>query len=101
MRVSQIMSLDFGGAVVANVDLSKVDMSDEQRAIVGKLFGALKRDDVNLLEDGDCEAGSCLASKYLPNDEFEKIRNLQAVISTDAQAAGLICDFCLSCVAVK
>lgn len=101
MRVSQIMSLDFGGAVVANVDLSKVKMSDEQRSIVGKLFGALKRDDVNLLEDGDCEAGNCLASRYLPDNEFQKIRSLQAVISTDAQASGLICDFCLKCVVVK
>lgn len=76
-------------------------MTDEQRMIVGKLLSAIRStDQISVAEQDRCEVGQCIASKYLADDEFQKIRGLKATLGTGGATAGLICDFCLHCWAV-
>lgn len=101
MQVSPALKVDLGGAAHVQIDMSRVNMTDDQRTIVNKLLASIKSSDQSsLLEDDKCEVGKCVASKYLPNDEFQKIRGLKATLGTEGATAGILCDFCLHFVAV-
>ena len=98
--LKQALHMDLGGAATVQLDLSRVAMNDEQRAIVAKLLGALKPEERMRAEDDRCEIGKCAASKYLADDEFQKIRGLKATLGADSRADQLFMDFCLKVVSV-
>lgn len=100
MKFSNKIKIDLGGEATIDIDLSRVEMDSSQSKIVGKLMSALKDENVQLSDGDNCEAGACLASKYLEIDEFESIRGLKATLGSDTVSKGLICDFCLKCVSV-
>ena len=54
--LKQALHMDLGGAATVQLDLSRVAMNDEQRAIVAKLLGALKPEERMRAEDDRCEA---------------------------------------------
>jgi|ERR1700754_739605 hypothetical protein len=98
--LKQALHLDIGGAATVQLDLSRVAMNDEQRAIVAKLLASLKSDERISAAEDQCEIGKCVASRYLSDDEFQKVRGLKATLGTDTRADTLIADFCLHVVNV-
>lgn len=101
MKISSGVKFDMGGAAEVQLDLTKVKMSDEQRSIVQKLIASIKPSEtVSISEQDQCEIGKCVASRYLPDEEFKKIRGLKATLGSEGATAGILCDFCLHFVAV-
>ena len=98
--LKQALHMDLGGAATVQLDLSRIAMNDEQRAIVAKLLGSLKPDERIRAEDDHCEIGKCVASKYLADDEFQKIRGLKATLGTNSRSDTIFMDFCLKTVSV-
>lgn len=80
-----------------DLDLSQTEMTPEQLSIVGKLANSLHGEVIDGDAQDPCEDGHCLASKFLSQDEFSKIRGLRADIATAASPAGIgiIIDFCV------
>ncbi len=78
-----------------DLDLSHVHMTSEQRAISEKLFESIKDEPIKVDTHDPCEAGQCLASNYLSEDEFSKIRGLKAQLGTTALRPGVFIDYCI------
>jgi hypothetical protein len=91
------------GATEVSFDLNKIKMTNEQEAIVLKLF---KQNPIAYLTDSDHshenEKGlPGPGSKYLNSDEFEIIRHLGVRLGTKGELTAAVCDFCLHCVKVE
>ncbi|GGS69826.1 MULTISPECIES: hypothetical protein [Streptomyces] len=101
-RDGQHMSLHFPTGVQLQVDLSRLEMTDEQERSLNKLV-ELSGELAEECRDDDNE---CPAQAVLEPDEFEAVRQLKvhlqpADTSADRLAAsGPIVDFCLHVVRV-
>jgi hypothetical protein len=98
MQVQERLNLDLEHGVNISVDLNKIKMSEEQRAILKKLISK-----IDSLDTAECTKEGCPAQKHLSSEEFEKIRKLSATLAPltpDLRAAGPIVDFCLHVVNV-
>ena len=82
-----------------DLDLSKMNLTAEQRPIVEKLLRQVENEPIDLNEKNACEQGKCLASKYLSPDEFAKVRDIRITLGSKVAHPNLVCDFCLNCVA--
>jgi len=80
---------------VLDVDLSDVEMTQEQRAITNKLFDKAKAITLDVNANDPCEEGKCLASSLLSADEFAKIRGLKAQLGERISSEWIIIDFCI------
>lgn len=94
-RRGDTLTLDFGGGATVRVDLKQAEMNSAQNAILNKLIRA--KPGFTLAA---CTGDTCPAGERLSQDEFKQIRGLKAKLGTSGELAGLICDFCLKCVAV-
>jgi len=93
------LSLQFESGVNLDVDLSKVQMTAEQRAAVDKLAREVRE-----LSVTECTAEEgCPAQKFLSAEEFEKVRGLKATLGSGgtSEARGVIVDFCLHAIVIK
>lgn len=92
-----------GSHVEISFDLDRVEMTDEQRAIVGKLFAqnptALVATDEHTHAAESGRDGP--ARKYLSASEFESIRKLGVRLGSHGALAAAQCDFCLHCVKLE
>ncbi|WP_226622607.1 hypothetical protein [Alloyangia pacifica] len=96
MRATHMVKMNHGNGVSIEIDLNQVEMNDQQRAIVAKLFAEISDKDIDC--SGDCTEETCPAAEVLPKDEFEQIRGLRATIGTPNEISSMIiCDFCLDC----
>lgn len=102
-RTSHLVTLASNGAVAFSFDLSSVNMTPKQAAIVKKLFS---QNPVAVATNGNHSASGEAgkngpASKYLTPTEFESIRKLGVRLGSHGDLVATACDFCLHCVKLE
>ena len=96
MKVSTTVTVNISDGASVTIDLARVPLTVEQREIATKLFS--KVPEIPMVRDGannPCEIGKCLASQYLSQDEFEKIRGVKVALASLARPKWVIIDFCI------
>jgi hypothetical protein len=84
-----------------DLDLSHVEMTQEQKHIATKLFDGAKNQTIDVDANDPCESGKCLASSLLPADEFAKIRGLKGKLGGHLSPEWIIIDFCIHAIRHK
>src|SRR4051812_3617831 len=96
LRRTDSLDLNFETGVAIKVDLSSVEMSDEQRQAVERLAERSTKFDV-----AECVDDRCPAQEVLDERDFELVRRLKATLGAGTVAApGPIVDFCLHVIVV-
>lgn len=90
-------------AVEMQFDVRRLRMTEQQRAIVYKLFSQNPVAEVAPEDHSHAEETGKKgpASRYLTRDEFESIRQLGVRLGTSGVIAMTACDFCLHCVKLE
>ncbi|WON74464.1 hypothetical protein [Nitrosospira sp. Is2] len=101
---SKRITLESGDGIVGiTFDLKSVKMTEEQQAIVEKLFSqepiAVVTEEDHTYELEKNKEGP--ARKYLTQAEFESIRQLGVRLGTKGELKAAQCDFCLHCVKLE
>jgi len=91
---SDELQVTFDGGHKVVVDLSRMNLTSEQRGAVDRLIDRAGR-----IEDAQCVDGRCPAQDFLEPNDFAAVRNLKASLGTTTDAEGIaawiIIDFCI------